>query len=180
MYSFPLRKKQKRKGLLGASRWRVELSKCCVTCVHSRLLFRWRMARKQHGFCKLRHLMHDSQCDFCLHWTHFGFLALVSSGGLFSFIVISLLNYRSLSLLRQHAREIKFIFETLSPFLLHSSPLLPFLFTPPKKTSETLTTPTWYSFCNLPKPVIFIFQFLIIFYSVPVVSKLCSAKDHSK
>ena len=62
--------------------------------------------------------MHDSQCDFCLCWTHFGFLALVSFGGLFSFIVISLLNYRSLSLLRQHAREIKFIFESLSPFLL--------------------------------------------------------------
>ena len=55
--------------------------------------------------------MHDSQCDFCLCWTHFGFLALVSFGGLFSFIVISLLNYRSLSLLRQHAREIKFIFD---------------------------------------------------------------------
>ena len=151
-----------------------------MTCVHSRLLFRWRMARKQHGFCKLRHLMHDSQCDFCLCWTHFGFLALVSSGGLFSFIVISLLNYRSLSLLRQHARRSSLFLKVCHLSFFHSSPLLPFLFTPPKKTSETLTTPTWYSVCNPPKPVIFIFQFLIIFYSVPVVSKLCSAKDHSK
>lgn len=158
MFSFPLRKKQRGKGLLGAWHWPIELSKCCVTCVHSRILFRGTMTRKQHGSYKLRDLLHDSQREFsCLIWTHFGFLALLSFGGLFSFIVISLLNCPGPRLPRQHAKKIEFTFQVYHHSFLHSLPLLAFLLTPPTKTSETFTTPMWCSFCNPPKPVFFFF-----------------------
>lgn len=105
---------------------------------------------------------------FCFSWVHFGFLALLSSGWLFSFLVF--LRFRG-----SITKNVKFTFQVCPVLLVHTSPPLTFLLTASTTTSETLTASMWHWFCNPPKPVFFFFflvsYYLLSFYSVPRISK---------
>lgn len=156
--------KWRREGLLGSCRWHIELSKCSPIGVHSRLLFRGRMMRRQCGSCVLRDSVYCVPHTlgviflFCHSWAQFVFLPLLSFGSLFSFMVILLLNDPGPRLPRQLAKKIKVTSEVHSfslplPLSLTSSHFSPHT---SHTMSEIFTTSKWPHFCNPPKSVIYL------------------------